>query len=391
MSRSPPVSQKQEAPAMAGKGDLIVQEDGSRMRLSNTLYSNDSTFGKSLTESAKNFGHAKHQKFLTLLDCPNVDLDALRQLAWKGVPCEVRAMVWKLLLEYLPTNRDRRAATLERKRAEYADCIPQYFDVNEDVRTPDEKALHRQIQVDMPRTAPTLPLFQSTAVQQRLARLLYVWAIRHPASGYVQGINDLATPFFVVFLSEHVAGDVHTCDVSQLGDDVMLRVEADTYWCLTKMLDGIQDHYTFSQPGLQRMIHKLTEITQKIDPALYEHFENQQIMFIQFAFRWMNCLLMRELPLPLIIRVWDTYFSELETLGLFHVYTCAAFLKEFSGTLLKMDFQEMMLFLNNVHTGAWDEDQIELLLSQAYVWIKNPNTLSPAVRSLSTSKDALKV
>ena len=31
-------------------------------------------------------------------------------------------------------------------------------------------------------------------------RILYIWAIRHPASGYVQGINDLVTPFLMVFL-----------------------------------------------------------------------------------------------------------------------------------------------------------------------------------------------
>ena len=27
---------------------------------------------------------------------------------------------------------------------------------------------------------------------------------RHPASGYVQGINDLVTPFMAVFMSEHL-------------------------------------------------------------------------------------------------------------------------------------------------------------------------------------------
>ena len=39
---------------------------------------------------------------------------------------------------------------------------------------------------------------------QSLERVLYIWAIRHPASGYVQGINDLATPFFQVFLSAYI-------------------------------------------------------------------------------------------------------------------------------------------------------------------------------------------
>ena len=35
-----------------------------------------------------------------------------------------------------------------------------------------------------------------------------VCACRHPASGYVQGINDLVTPFLAVFLSPHMEGFV---------------------------------------------------------------------------------------------------------------------------------------------------------------------------------------
>ena len=34
-------------------------------------------------------------------------------------------------------------------------------------------------------------------------------------------------------------------------------MEADAYWCLSKLLDSIQDHYTFAQPGIQRMVFKL--------------------------------------------------------------------------------------------------------------------------------------
>ncbi len=46
--------------------------------------------------------------------------------------------------EYLPTNRDRRESTLERKRKEYCDCITRYFDVNDSERTVEEKGLFRQ-------------------------------------------------------------------------------------------------------------------------------------------------------------------------------------------------------------------------------------------------------
>ena len=49
-----------------------------------------------------------------------------------------------------------------------------------------------------------LHIFQQAVVQESFERILFIWAIRHPASGYVQGINDLITPFFVVFLSEFI-------------------------------------------------------------------------------------------------------------------------------------------------------------------------------------------
>ena len=50
--------------------------------------------------------------------------------------------------------------------------------------------------------SPLIPLFQQPCVQEMFERVLYIWAIRHPASGYVQGVNDLVTPYFIVFLQE---------------------------------------------------------------------------------------------------------------------------------------------------------------------------------------------
>jgi hypothetical protein len=40
------------------------------------------------------------------------------------------------------------------------------------------------------------------------------------------------------------------------------------------------------------------------------HLEGNGVEFYQFAFRWMNCLLMRELPFQLVIRLWDTCLAE---------------------------------------------------------------------------------
>lgn len=59
-----------------------------------------------------------------------------------------------------------------------------------------------QIHIDIPRMSALVKLFQQKTVQEMFERILFIWAIRHPASGYVQGINDLVTPFYVVFLQE---------------------------------------------------------------------------------------------------------------------------------------------------------------------------------------------
>jgi hypothetical protein len=37
--------------------------------------------------------------------------------------------------------------------------------------------------------------------------------MRHPASGYVQGINDVVTPFVMVFISEYIEINLDTLEV----------------------------------------------------------------------------------------------------------------------------------------------------------------------------------
>lgn len=263
-------------------------------------------------------------KFKRLLQASTIPLSDLRSLAWSGVPEEVRAMTWQLLLSYLPTSSERRVATLERKRKEYLDGVRQAFDKGggggsgsnnptsggtRGAQRGLDEAIWHQISIDVPRTNPHIELYGYEATQRSLERILYVWAVRHPASGYVQGINDLVTPFWQVFLGVYITDpDIERgMDPGQLPKAVLDAVEADTFWCLTKLLDGIQDHYIVAQPGIQRQVSALRDLTARIDAGLAKHLEKEQVEFIQFSFRWMNCLLMREISVKNTIRMWDTY------------------------------------------------------------------------------------
>jgi len=148
-------------------------------------------------------------------------------------------------------------------------------------------------------------------------------------------------------------------------------VEADTFWCLTALIDSIQDHYTFAQPGIQRMIFKLQDLTQRVDPELYDHLVNvNNLQFVQFAFRWINCIMMREMSLHLIIRLWDTCLADDKGSGFedYYVYLLLALLRKWREPLLKLDFQGLVVFLQHLPTDGWTESDIEILTSEAYVF-----------------------
>ncbi|CEH11715.1 related to gyp1-gtpase activating protein [Ceraceosorus bombacis] len=307
----------------------------------------------------------RRERFVRCLASETVSMDELRALAWQGVPEELRPMVWQLLLGYLPPAKAHRASVLARKRSEYAQGTKLAFQRGTQGL---DTAIWHQIRIDVPRTNPGISLWQREATQRALERILYVWAIRHPASGYVQGINDLATPFFEVFLSAYISGDPESYDVSMLPEAALEALEADTFWCLSKLLDGIQDNYIFAQPGIQRQVRRMAALVARIDPPLHAHLEEQGVEYMQFAFRWMNCLLMREMSVRNIVRMWDTYLAEgPDAFSEFHLYVCSVFLSKWSSELLKMDFQGIIMFLQSLPTGDWSDRDAEMLLSDAFV------------------------
>lgn len=304
------------------------------------------------------------RRFQAVLDAPIVDLAHLKKLSCTGVPEELRPKTWQLLLGYLAPNGERRERTLAKKRQEYHNGVQQVFNTGLD-----EQMWH-QISIDVPRTNPHIKLYSHPIIQKALERILYLWAIRHPASGYVQGINDLVTPFIQTFLQPHVEhASVDDLDPETVPQQSMRDIEADAYWCLTKLLDGIQDNYIHAQPGIHKQVAQLQDLCTRLDRNLVEHLRSEGIEFMQFSFRWMNCLLMREVPMGCTIRIWDTYISEgPQGFSAFHVYVCAAFLNYWKEQIKVKDFQDIMVFLQALPTADWTEKEVELILSEAFLF-----------------------
>uniref|UniRef100_A0A8C9ET47 Rab-GAP TBC domain-containing protein n=1 Tax=Pavo cristatus TaxID=9049 RepID=A0A8C9ET47_PAVCR len=145
--------------------------------------------------------------------------------------------------------------------------------------------------------------------------------------------------------------EVENFDVSSLPEEVLQNIEADSYWCMSKLLDGIQD---FRKGSIKCWFILSSE-------QVHRHLDQHEVKYLQFAFRWMNNLLMREVPLRCTIRLWDTYqiilCLEPEGFSHFHLYVCAAFLVRWRKEILEeKDFQvtkelsntkNLWIFFNN--------------------------------------------
>eukprot|EP01119_Soliformovum_irregulare_P018163 TRINITY_DN5511_c0_g1_i1.p1 TRINITY_DN5511_c0_g1~~TRINITY_DN5511_c0_g1_i1.p1 ORF type:complete len:384 (-),score=60.53 TRINITY_DN5511_c0_g1_i1:64-1215(-) len=299
--------------------------------------------------------------FLRILSSPTINLDILRKSCWHGVPNEVRAICWKLLLGYLPLDISTRSDSLLSSRMDYLYKVAFHFDKID--RKND--ALLQQISVDVPRTIGG-PIMKVDVVQRMLERILYIWSKEHPHIDYFQGLGDVVAQFLVVYISEHI--DVDNYRDRSLRESVWEEIEADTFWSITLALNGMESALSQSNfEGISEMLLKLKSLIRLVDPRLDDHFAVEQLDYIQFGFRWMLCMLNRDLNLSNSRRLWDTYLTEgPESYSSLHVYVCTAFLLRWSDHLKGMEFGDMLTFLQHLPTKDWDDSNIGQIIGTAY-------------------------
>jgi hypothetical protein len=188
-------------------------------------------------------------------------------------------------------------------------------------------------------------------------------------------MNDILLPFFYTFISEHLPDEnaesiAVLSEIDSITDDVLMEIEADCFWCFGKLLDGIQDVFTKDQPGLYRMMDALEQVIQKVEPKLAEWMLHENIKYCDFAFRWMNCLLVREFSLPLLFRVWDLFMSDHAKITQSQVYLCAAMLGTLSQELIGLPETDFIMKIQNLSPEYWSLEVLETLLAQAFVYEK---------------------
>lgn len=59
--------------------------------------------------------------------------------------------------------------------------------------------------------------------------------------------------------------------MEEIDPESLIQVEADTFWCLSKLVDDIQDNYTELQPGVHKILNKMKKLIEQKDAEALEH------------------------------------------------------------------------------------------------------------------------
>lgn len=102
------------------------------------------------------------------------------------------------------------------------------------------------------------------------------------------------------------------------------------------------------------------------------HIEEEELEPSEWLPQWLRFLLSAELPLPCVLRLWDTYLSAPEGFGL-HPYVCAAVLRVCQEDLIELEYPEMKGFLQHL---PWLD--VEQVLSVAWaLWAEEEGRQGP--------------
>ncbi|KAL8486873.1 hypothetical protein ACS0TY_023532 [Phlomoides rotata] len=295
---------------------------------------------------------SKQAQLLQELSRKVMNMGELRRLASEGLPdgSGIRAVVWKLLLGYLPPDRSLWPSEFAKKRSQYKHFNEELMINPSDITRRLEKAsleknepddgsqgflsrseisheehplslgkssiwnqffqdaeIMEQIDRDVKRTHPDLQFFSGDSTfaksnQEALRNILIVFAKLNPGIRYVQGMNEMLAPIFYVFRSDP-------------NEENAASAEADTFFCFVELISGFRDNFVQqldnSVVGIRATITRLSQLLKEHDEELWRHLEMTTKVNPQFyAFRWITLLLTQEFNFPEILLIWDTLLSD---------------------------------------------------------------------------------
>ncbi|XP_050315880.1 TBC1 domain family member 13 isoform X2 [Anthonomus grandis grandis] len=163
-------------------------------------------------------------------------------------------------------------------------------------------------------------------------RILFLYAKLNPGQGYVQGMNEIIGPIYHAFASD---------------PDVSYK---DSFFCFTNLMSEIRDFFikTLDETdhGINTMMNTMLNRLKNNDLDVWLRFQQLDMKPQYYSFRWITLLLSQEFPLPDVLRIWDSLFSD-ENRFDFLIYVCCAMIVILRKQLLNGDFSANIKLLQN--------------------------------------------
>ncbi|XP_033253485.1 TBC1 domain family member 13-like [Drosophila miranda] len=168
-------------------------------------------------------------------------------------------------------------------------------------------------------------------------RILFIYAKLNPGQGYVQGMNEIVGPIYYVMASDP--------DLSYRA-----HAEADCFFCFTALMSEIRDFFIKTlddaEGGIKFMMGLLSNMLKTKDIDIYEHLKSQELHPQYYSFRWLTLLLSQEFPLPDVLRIWDSVFSDEQRFD-FLIKICWSMILIQREAILENDFASNVKLLQN--------------------------------------------
>ncbi|KAJ3415354.1 GTPase activating protein [Chytridiales sp. JEL 0842] len=287
-----------------------------------------------------------------------------------GVDPRIRHEVWPFLFGFYPwdSTSSERKAILAAKREEYINLKQRWMETaasldEKDLDVPSsdpEVEAYRdasmRVDKDVHRTdrshtfyTPSNPLSNPHMQSLRNVLITYTTTYTPQGQGYVQGMNDLASPFLVAF----DGGEVFA------------------FWCFAnRMGQGWNTHFLHDGSGMRQHLRDLNRLVKLMDPTLHAHLRHLEADNLFCCFRWVLVAFKREFGLEDVQVLWeaDATFPHLEVGGFMHL-VALSILDEHRDAVLRhlRTWEEVLKYMNDLTSQIPLEPILE---AAGWMWVR---------------------
>ena len=385
------------------------------------LYRSNPNIAKKLIE--------KVDLFIQAFQMPEINLHVIQSLSFHGIPDEIkglRSLGWRLLLGYLPKDKNKWSANLEKNLTNYESFIKEFLvyknkeNLNFQTSTPKESTsidfisvkdhplnkskesdwnilfkdleLWDEIEKDTKRTRSEISFFLDKTDPPSTYPILSHYAKKDPrftsrTEQYHKVANDKEKPEVqhdvmtrILFLyaklnpgvryvqgMNEILAPIYYCFSNDGNPFFKKYIESDSFFCFSILMGEIQDGFMRSMDnsstGIKARIQCFHETFEKVEPDLWKHLENLGVHPQFYSLRWLMLLLTQEFQISDVLRLWDSLLSHPNKMEYLN-FLCAAIAINSKEKLMEEEFSGVMQTLQN--TDGYDLNKFLIIANKLY-------------------------